>query len=104
MVWGLVALMPLETSVPSSISSSKTQPHAAQHGSIQQATPTLFMCSNLRPLYVCSRCFWTAAVLCPACRLLGFNTVRLPFRYKDLDQYTPSPYVSGGWAGRQLPL
>jgi hypothetical protein len=28
------------------------------------------------------------------CRMLGYNTVRLPFRYMDLDQYVPQSYVS----------
>lgn len=27
-------------------------------------------------------------------RLLGYNTVRLPFRYRDLDQTAPKDYVS----------
>jgi hypothetical protein len=43
------------------------------------------------------------AMPCCSCRLLGFNTVRLPFRYADLDQYAPLPYVSGSrQVGRQV--
>lgn len=34
----------------------------------------------------------------PAARLLGFNTIRLPFRYRDLDQFWPKDYVSVGRA------
>lgn len=29
-----------------------------------------------------------------SCRLLGYNAVRLPFRYRDLDQFGPKDFVS----------
>lgn len=39
-------------------------------------------------------CYHLSPLLHAACRLLGFNMVRLPFRYRDLDQYWPKDFVS----------
>lgn len=36
------------------------------------------------------------------CRMLGYNTVRLPFRYRDLDEQYPKDYVSAGITHRPV--
>jgi len=94
-VWDTEVPMLRLTLLPLCISSSKS-PAPACHcecPACTRAVPSMHVYGMLTLSTVLDVAAATEEACFICCRLLGYNTVRLPFRYRDLDQYWPKDYV-----------